>query len=217
MKEKKRRSRFYPIGPYEYIPKFGFYLPNEKKVETEETIEPDQVADFLESSLEVVQKLLKQYLFNKASHSVSYAVHLDTQNALHIDAYLFSLGDLQPAKSHYFGDWVFIANKGFFKIEPLKFNSLHTLIRQPELSQFILQHKAWLGHYVGYEVHVAKIEQEISYEIDKWGSLIFHSASKLVSAPLRKQMSGQSIDIGNWLILRAKAFFSSKRWRRVLL
>ena len=199
------------IGRYHYVPTLGFYEPSatsSKKIETQkvkkaEIHSPKAISDLLNYSCDLLQKHLPEMGFDGHVHKLQYKVSLDASFNLHIEAYFFEEHDLVKPTSRIFLDWVYIEDKGFFKIEGLrqKLSDVQTTILKGDLSQFVLQNRSWLGAFKGFEVHIAKMQQELSYRLDEAFNLWFFTNVK------KQLFSKNEIDIGEWVYRKGEGFF----------
>ena len=201
------------LGRYHYVPALGFYEPSlsvtvPKKVEVQkvkkvEIHSPREISELLHYSLDLLQKHLPEMHFCNQLQKLQYQVRLDAACNLHIEAYLFEEHDLVKPTSHLFFDWVYIEGKGFFKTDGLrhKLSDVQTTILKGDLSQFVLQNRSWLGSFKGFEVHIAKMQQELSYRLDEALSLWFFTN---VKKPL---FSKNEVDIGEWVYRKGEGFF----------
>ncbi len=140
--------------------------------------------------------LLKDHLnipFDETPHTLSYSISFDKKANLHIEALEFPGGKL-------YGDWI-LYNKRLIKLAPRKFEKLKNLINKKDLPAFLLANRLWLGEHPGFLVHVAKLEEQILYEVDARGNLIFRSV--LQKLPSTKKC----IELGDWLYVEGDGFY----------
>ncbi len=140
--------------------------------------------------------LLKEHLhipFDETPHTLTYTISFDKKANLHIDANEFSDGKL-------YGDWL-LHNKKLIKLTPRKFEKLNTIITKKELPAFLLANRLWLGEHPGFLVHVAKLEEQILYEVDARGGLTFRSV--LQKLPSTKKC----LELGDWLYVEGDGFY----------
>lgn len=189
------------LGAFRYVPKFGFYAQTHEVKAVERISDPKSVNKLLNQSLELVANLLPKYTFRTEFQEFKYQISIDSKLDLHIEAFLFEPHDLIKPTSRYFGDWAYVEGRGFFRTEALKFPCVSMDIHKNEISQFIHQHRSWMNNFKGYEVHVAKMQEEFSYRVDEVGNLWFQASLK---KPL---WTKNDIDLGDWIYRKGEGFF----------
>ena len=153
--------------------------------------------DFVLRGLATVEKeaeaLPTPIVSNEKPQELSYKVYFDQKYNLHIVANEFTGASVV-------GDIVHYENR-YIKLAPRKFKELHTIIPKRELSSFLLANRHWLGEYTGFFVHVAKLEEQILYEVDTKGNLTFRSV--LQKLPTTKKC----VEMGDWLYVEGDGFY----------
>jgi len=179
------------IGPYLFTPDEGFY----SKKQTPAASSPPNL---LHHHLDLLRKELKEYSFTEERQELQYTVSISQNATLTIKSYLFQPGDV----THLFQDWVYLdKKKAFLAIETPRMSAIETKVPLRELSSFILQHRTFLSSFPGFQVHLAKIHEDINFVIDKLGRLSFVAHTK--SGALKKQ----EIDCGEWFYEANDGFY----------
>ncbi len=184
-------------GPWRYLPKRGFISLTHKPKEEIVKKERVEVLKLFDESLPVLKKYLSHPIIEEPQE-VHYAIYFGKKAKLHIEAYLKKPHDL--AHAHVWGDWVYSSGK-FIRLASRKFDSIVTIVPQEELSSFLMMHRLWLSQFPGFSVHVAKLEEQVLYEIDGSGNLTFRSV--LQKLPATKKC----LELGDWLYVEQDGFY----------
>ncbi len=188
---------FVEYGDYHFLPGLGF-LPKDKKPLKKRLLkDKEDIIRLLNEALPEVKKHLTVPI-EELPQELSYSLSFDAKNRLHIDGYYKTPRDLDKALS--FDGWVFVKDR-FIKLAPRKFEKLSFDVPQNEMSAFLMAHKQWLSCFKGFHVHVAKLEEQILYEIDAYGNLTFRSV--LQKLPETKKCR----DLGDWLYVDTEGFY----------
>lgn len=184
------------VGPWLYFPKRGFLSLAQKPKKMLLLQETKEIAKLFTESLDLLKTHLS-YRFQTEPEEVSYHLFFDDKRCLHIQAYLKKPGDLELP---IWGDWIFF-NGEFKQLESLKFETTHLILTLDEIPQFLLSNRAWLSQIPGFSVHVAKLEEQILYEVDEHGGLMLTSVQQ--KSPKKKE----SLDLGNWIYVKNDGFY----------
>lgn len=186
-----------PYGPWRFLPGRGFLSLVQKPVTTVVKSEKEEIIALFEDSLPVLKSHLALPI-DERPRELSYSLYFDAKAVLHIEAYLDTVGDLQQA--HVWGDWAYL-NGQFVHFAPRKFDSLHTAIEKEALSAFLMANRLWLGQFKGFSVHIAKLEDEVLFEVHPSGGLTFRTV--LQKLPSTKKC----IELGDWLYVHGDGFY----------
>ncbi|HXF28957.1 MAG TPA: hypothetical protein VN457_03840, partial [Chlamydiales bacterium] len=91
--------------------------------------------------------------------------------------------------------------KSFYRVEAPKFDQLFVKIPERELSSFILSTQSWLNTFEGFQVHIVKIQEEMSYRITDEGALQIFKISR------KEKVATKEIDCGNWIYIKGDGFY----------
>ncbi|MBS0634086.1 MAG: DEAD/DEAH box helicase [Verrucomicrobia bacterium] len=137
--------------------------------------------------------LLKQHFtVDETLHELHYSISVD--KAVNVEAYLAEPGDLDDAPL--WGDWTYFKGR-FIRLAPRKFHDLKVTLSSDE----IMANRYWLSQFPGFYVHVARLEEQILYEVSETGSLTFRSV--LQKLPRTKQ----SHELGDWIYVAGDGFY----------
>lgn len=194
----------YAIGDWIFNPQEGFYrYKPEIRYEKEEKI----LSHHIDEQLEKHASFFKKYLANTSLEIKpilpKYQVYFDADWNLIINLYLFEQGDLAKPHSVFFGKWIYIQDKGFFRLQESVFKQSALFIPKEKVSEFIHQYRLWFNSQKGFEVHLATMQAQISYDLNKYHQLIFLS-----------QLSTQgerSHDFGEWIYIQGQGFYTKAR------
>ncbi|MBS0627170.1 MAG: hypothetical protein JSS09_03040, partial [Verrucomicrobia bacterium] len=192
------------LGDWKLIPGKGFMSKKPDPIYTVTEIDSAGIESFLNKHT----SLLKKHLVDKVHegiYTLQYQLNFDESSSLHIQMYLFSIGDLSLNDSALLGRWVYIQKKGFFYIQPPLFSSPNVVISKYQVSDFIKRHKIWLNGIEGFRIHLASIESVVSYEVNQEQDLIFSSRIDIV-----EEEKG-AIDLGDWIFLPTRGFFPKQK------
>ena len=185
-----------------YVPKKGFYAREQHYLLESPILTGKNIGDALTQHRPLVKKYLKGDSLNEEAVALSYSLHFDSDWNLHIESYLYEVGDLQLPFSRYFGDWVYIDNKSFFRIEGSYFDQVVTIIPKEMVADFVKLHRIWLNSQKGFEIHIAGVESRFTYQLTKEKTLIFS----------RKAVEDETLtiakDFGPWVYIQGQGFFS---------
>lgn len=186
-----------PCGQWLYLPSKGFLSVAAKPKSQTVKKEKEEIIRLFTESLALLKEHLKVPIIEELQE-VQYAIYFDAKKRLHIEAFLHHKHDLE--KTHVWGDWAYL-NGEFVKLAPRKFEELHFVVEHEALGAFLMAHRLWLSQFAGFCVHVAKLEEQILYELDQMGNLTFRSVlQKLDSAK-------KCLDLGDWLYTEGDGFY----------
>ncbi|MCE5294587.1 MAG: DEAD/DEAH box helicase [Chlamydiales bacterium] len=184
-------------GSWQYFPGSGFlsltHEPKSKVIKKEK----EEIIRLFAESLPLLKKHLTVPIVEEPQE-VHYHIYFDAKSRLHVQAYLRTHDDLE--NTHVWGDYAYI-DKKFVKLASRKFEDLHFVVSKDELSNFLMANRLWLGQTAGFHVHVAKLEEQILYEVDQNGALTFRSV--LQKLPGTKK----TMDLGDWLYVEGDGFY----------
>jgi superfamily II DNA or RNA helicase len=196
----KRRQQAVPqrgrkvFGEYLFVPGVGFARQEGEAAEKFLLDSPDEISEFLTHNRKLLEK--SGIAFDTKVRPLSYDLFFDSERRFHIRSYLFQTGDIL----HKFGEWVFISGRGFFKIGPSKFTEAEVVIDPDNIASFLQSSRQWLRAFDGFEVHLARVAEKISYSVAPDGSLTFRLET-------HRARSSKEIDLGKWVWRQNEGFF----------
>ncbi|MCB1136896.1 MAG: DEAD/DEAH box helicase family protein, partial [Chlamydiia bacterium] len=131
-------------------------------------------------------------------------IDITPEPSIRVQAYFNELGDLTKGCSRLFGSWAFVDGDGFYRVSGRRFPMASVLIPQPKISGFIAEHRSWLNHQGGFQVHLSTVEARLSYLVDEHDSLVFVSRLQIGN-----DVEGL-IDLGEWVYQPGAGFFAKR-------
>jgi len=194
-------------GKYVYVEGDGFYPKKNDPLLTKRIIEPRFVPLFLERYKTLLEKYCRNVTIHPGRVLPNYSLYFDNKDTLHIDMYLFEEGDLQTSYAKKYGNWVYIEEKGFYQLDEVPFSETTTTIPKEKMAEFITLHRGWLNQYPGFETHLSNVETRIIFSVDARKNLHFSSETSFLGE------GGEIIDLGSWIYMRGKGFYSKQLGR----
>lgn len=192
------------VGDWIFVPKKGFFSNAVDPIFQQEEISRDKIGSVLGKHGMIVQKFLKNEKIHFSRVKAQYSITFDEHANLHICSYLFEKGDLQKLDSAYFGSWVYLSKKGFYPLENPLFDGVEKVIFKDKVSEFINNHRVWLGGFQGFHTHIYTIESQLHFTLSKEGILRFDASLETMEA------GNEVIDFGEWVYLAGKGFFAKR-------
>ncbi len=190
------------IDAWRFFPGVGFFPLETDPMLTQKQIEKEQVDLFFERHLKLVQKLLENEKIHREPLPMRYAMELKEDSSLHIEAYLFEKGDLAEKGAHYFGQWVYLPEKGFFLVQEQLFDGIKLEIPKDKISDFIDRHRVWLQGMDGFQTHVSGMESHLGFKFNEKGNLKFFTRLEFSEA------TENIVDVGDWIYVPGRGFYS---------
>lgn len=190
------------LGNWVFHPEDGFYL-----LDPHPLLSKGKIYD-IEETLNTHLELLKNRLVLARIHDeeipISYTLHFDAKWNLHISSYLFTPGDLTNSSSTMYGDWGYIDDDGFYRLEPNDFHTLETIVSAEEIPRFITNHRIWLNAQKGFSLHLSGMESELTYTLSETNALSFHPTTAF------KEKKKGSFEFDSWIYIPQEGFYAKK-------
>lgn len=183
-----------------YVPEDGFYSSQQCFSKNSENLK--QVEKLLNERTSTIKALISGCVIRDIPTHVSYKLFFDADWNLHVQAYLFTPGDLSAPGSHAYGTWVYVEHKGFYRWEGCYFDEIETVIPRKDVADFISQHRAWLNLQEGFHPHLNPLSSDLNYRVNEDGYLVF---SRNLSY---QEESVETEDFGHWVYISGQGFFS---------
>ncbi|HEY4831307.1 MAG TPA: DEAD/DEAH box helicase, partial [Waddliaceae bacterium] len=201
-RQQKLEKEGFLLENWIFVPKKGFYAREQHYLLESPVLTGKDIADALNQHLPLIKKYLKGASINDEAVPLSYLLCFDSEWNLHIESYLYEIGDLLLPCSRYFGDWAYLDNKGFFRVEGSYFEHTVTAISRESVADFIKLHRAWLNSQEGFQIHITGVESKLTYQLTKENTLIFSRKA------VEDETSAIAKDFGPWVYLKGQGFFS---------
>lgn len=194
--------RAIPVGGWNFIPGEGFYAAESHELLKCPVLHGLDISHTLSEHGRLISSLLSDYQVHRETTPLSYDLTFDEQWNFHLVAYLFEPGDLSTGDSWLMGNWAFIEEDGFYRIEGNQFHDIETVIEYHQVSEFISQHRSWLNMQEGFQTHIGGIECQLSYEVTPARRLIFSRRLSHIRDGTRQE------DFGSWVYVEGFGFYS---------
>lgn len=186
-----------------FVPKKGFYPKDPFGFITSGKISGQKITEVLHENFAFVKEHIIGIPFHEDPIKASYSLKFDREWNLHIQAYVFNPGDLSLPMSHLYGDWAYIENKGFYKLDNLTFKNVETVVHKDEVVDFIQTHRIWLNTIKGFETHLASVEAQLTYKMASVNGPLSFQRTIEVSDKI-----GKNKDFGSWVYIAGQGFYA---------
>ncbi len=191
-----------PIGEWLFFPGQGFFPQGMDPLLDKKIIKKDEVGLFFSRHFKLVQKHLTIEKIHPQPLTLRYDLFFDDRYNFHIEAYLFEKKDLQQKQAYYFGEWVYLPEKGFFQLEKQLFGEPIQVIAKDKVSDFVNRHRLWLQGFEGFQTHVSGVESHLGFRLDEKDKLLFFTKHEFT------EEAEQIADLGEWIYVEDKGFYS---------
>ncbi len=115
----------------------------------------------------------------------------------------FEKGDLNGTDcALLMGKWVYLAGRGFYRIEKPLFDQVVAVLNPDQVSHFVNTHRIWLNSQEEFQTHLASVESHLTYTVLPNRTLCFYSK-------IETHLPGAK-DFGDWIYYRGQGFFSKR-------
>ena len=114
----------------------------------------------------------------------------------------FEKGDIQLPLSQCFGRWVFIEDKGFYKVEDMLFEEKEPIIPCEKVGDFVNNYRFWLNNQKGFSTRLTSIETKLRARLTDEGDLLFESYADLDDDLI------DCMDFGEWVYINDHGFYA---------
>ncbi len=189
------------VGRWQYFPGRGFLSRVNIGSLAKRFYPEEEIETLLNDHLHDVRAMMKQVEIFDEVITPKYELEIDADQALHIRAYAFESGDLIDPSTHLFGSWVYLAGKGFYPMDPLRFETADLYVAKEHVSSFVTNHRSWLSERPEFATHMISLSDALTYEVDEKGLLFFDTALNYETSAEDK------IDYGQWIYLPKLGFY----------
>lgn len=193
-----------PLDGWRFVPDDGFYANNHIELLAEGTVKGRQLSELLDDHLALVKSVLQGTAVHEDPVQVSYAIAFDREWNLNISAYLLNPGDLSTPPSRCFGNWAYLDEEGFYRLEGMRFPDIETLVLAEDVADFIQQNRAWLNTQEGFQTHLASVEAEIRYQVSEDDRLTFSRRVALA------EEGASTKEFGPWVYISGQGFYARR-------
>ncbi len=192
-------GRAIEVGEWLFVEGEGFYSREQHALLSRQTIPAEEVSDVLDAHHKAISRHLDGV--HREPLPLHYHLTFDPDWNLHIIAYLFELGDFQGGGGRYFGNWAYLEEDGFYRLDNRLFDEVETVIPAAGVSAFIHRHRIWLGTMAGFHPRLKTVESQLVYEVSAEG---LHFKSRPGS--LAEELGNH--DFGDWVYVAGQGFYS---------
>lgn len=186
------------LGDWRYVSGYGFIYQGEESSLKKSHILKEEMGSFLSTQKEFIKRFLIKEKIHFTRIEMKYKMRFDSLGTWHFEGYLFQEEDLNQENAAFFGTWAYLPYKGFYPLSFSLFTEFSSKIPSHLVSEFVDQHQIWLNTQPGFQVHLAGIENQMSYEILADGSLEF-------KWHIEKE---ENRDFGQWVYVEEEGFFA---------
>lgn len=190
------------VDGWRYEPRVGFHAIDQHGLLNTPTLRGKQIDELLNTHPTLIKQLLKGEEVHEEAIVPSYQLTFDENWNLHLIAYLFVPGDLILDYSRFFGDWVYVEDKGFYRLTNRQFDFIDTIIPSDQVPEFVTLHRDWLNTIREFETHLIGIESQLTYSLSEDSRLSFRR---------RVGLEGEAAagkDFGSWIYVKGEGFYS---------
>lgn len=191
----------YPLGNWYFIKGDGFYTRDQHKLLRNKRLCGRQISQALNEHFSLIKNLLEGYKVHEDPLHASYSVDFDSEWNLHITCYAFTPGDLTTSDSKYFGEWIYLDDDGFYRLEGILFEEGETVIPTQEVADFVHKHRVWLNTIEGFQTHLVSVEAQLTYNLSPDNKLTFSRRLAITDSIKNK-------DFGPWVYVVGEGFYS---------
>lgn len=196
------------LGEWEYVPAVGFYKKSIDPLMAQGVIQKDKISQMLSLYTKTFEERLKGVPFSAESIKARYQLYFDEGHNLHICCYVFEEGDLQKEGAEYFHPWVYLPNKGFFRLEDTFTDEKEKVIPKDKVGDFVTRHRVWLHHFEGFQTHFGYLQAHLSY-------VLTDTELKFSSNLEFPDQFEEAQDFGAWVYIRGQGFYMKREGREI--
>lgn len=196
LERKTPRGKGVALGKWTYVSGKGFYPSSS---DLPKIVSGEEVEEFLKGGFEELESLISGIEWHQTPVEVHYHLHFDEMWNLHLDPYLFEVGDLARPESRLWGRYCYLTDRGVYKLNSATFGKVPAFISATDVPDFVRLQAAWLNQQEGFAVHVGNLETRIGYHVDGRGHLHFKKAAI--------EHTSATKEFGPWTYLEGQGFF----------
>ena len=194
---------------WNYLPGIGFLPKEDPSILLQKKIVDKDAIFLLQEMSSLVKRHCSNVIFHSSIHKTFSEIYLDEKGCLHIQHYLFEKGDLQQKEAAFFGEWVYLPQKGFYELkEPL--HQAETVISFSKMPDFLEQNRIFLSQFEGFQTHFSSEELETGFQFDPKKGVFFYHTNK------RENQDKKEFDYGSWFYVNGKGFYKRKMKENIL-
>jgi SNF2 family DNA or RNA helicase len=189
------------LDGWRFIPEKGFYAEEPHDLLQTPELQGDELSYALNEHARLISTLLTDAQVHLEPIQASYLLKFDRQWNLHITSYIFEPGDLSRGDSRLIGDWAYLDEDGFYRLEGKRFDEVEAIIPVYQVSDFVAQNRSWLNTIEGFHTHIRSIEYQLDYVISPNNRLSF------IRVLAKSKETSKMQDFGAWVYLEGYGFY----------
>ncbi len=198
------------VGGWAYVASQGFYPTKEHALLQKEKITKEEIDQTLSDYASLLKKISNVPIIDEPIEG-QYELFFDAESNLHLRRMCFEKGDLERECSYYFGNWAYVAGKGFYRLLPGIFEGAEKVVLQKDVADFVDCHTAFLHGFEGFTPYFSNLHSYLVYSFLENGALRFDSELELPDE------FENYIDFSRWLYLKGRGFFLKEKSKDVIL
>jgi len=160
-----------------------------------------EIPIFLQKYSKLIERFITDVEIYRKPIEAKYHLFFDKKENLHIEMYVFEPGDIKKRKSHFYDPWVYLEEKGFFRLTNLLFRGGEKVIPKEFMPEFIERNKLWLNKYDDFKIHLTNIESKLTYKM-------IDALLKIESDETFFDKSSEVINFDRWIYIKGHGFFA---------
>lgn len=204
LSETENDFRGISVGDWIFVEGSGFYRKRTSPLFQNRTIPAEKIGEVLSQSAKILQNFLPIHSDPLPSH---YRLSFDAEANLHIELYIHEIGDLKGKDAALFPPYVYISDKGFYRLQDLMFEGLDKIVLKADVPEFINKHRLWLHQFPGFHTHLGSLEAHLTYLVTEQNSLVFEARLNF------PEQFEETIDFQEWVYVKGSGFYMKKENR----
>lgn len=201
----KDNSKGLQVEGWLFVPNEGFYPQESHGLLGQSILKGEEITRVLKEHSLMIKEALVDAELHQEPVEVSYELFFDSELNLHIRGYIHEKGDLNKPYSRRFGDWVYLDEEGFYRLQGLHFGDLEIIIPREQVSEFVTQHRVWFNTQKGFQTHVVNIESQLIYHLDKDNCLHFDNVV------LPTEGGEEQVVFDQWIYVEGEGFYQKQK------
>lgn len=192
------------VGEWVYVENKGFYRKRSGSLLQQQRVDSSQISSLLSHAAASLQRFLPIF---PQPRKCQYRLFFDAEAALHIELYVFEVGDLLSERAACFFPWVYVPGKGFYLLEDFLFEGKEKVIAKQNVADFINNNRVWLHQFPGFQTHLGSLESHLVYRLNERNELLFEAELNF------PQEYDEFLNFDEWVYIKGQGFYMKKESR----
>ncbi len=201
-KKQVKKEEGIRLNHWMYYPKTGFFPIDHADLLSEETIGVDKIAEALTLYTPLFERSLKSHQIFEVPHKLQYKIFFSTENALHIQSYLYQEGDLSKPKAVLFGNWLYLPEKGFYRLAEPYLSEIELIVPKEDIATFVDRYRHWLNLFDGFHIHLYGLQSDLKYTLNEEKQQL-----EFILHGEQEEDSGEVIEFDHWTYVKDQGFY----------